>query len=80
MMTKRDIAGFLGVDVQTLRNWKKTRPNLYRTIMQGLAIDEVIKKSKQNYEELVKMAKNAEISLLKDEKKNLYDTTQSPEK
>lgn len=79
-MTKRDIAGFLGVDVQTLRNWKKTRPNLYRTIMQGLAIDEAIKKSKQNYEELVKMAKNAEISLLKDENKNLYDTTQSPEK
>lgn len=79
-MTKRDIAGFLGVDVQTLRNWKKTRPNLYRTIMQGLAIDEVIKKSKQNYEELVKMAKNAEISLLKDENKNLYDTTQSSEK
>ncbi|MDA3048971.1 hypothetical protein OFO03_00140 [Campylobacter sp. JMF_02 ED1] len=31
-MTKRDIAGFLGVNVQTLRNWKKTRPNLYESL------------------------------------------------
>ena len=56
-MTKRDIAGFLGVNVQTLRNWKKTRPNLYRGIMQGLAIDDIIAKSKQNHDELCKIAK-----------------------
>lgn len=56
-MTKRDIAGFLGVNVQTLRNWKKTRPNLYRVIMQGLAIDDIIAKSKQNHDELCKIAK-----------------------
>lgn len=56
-MTKRDIAGFLGVNVQTLRNWKKTRPNLYRVIMQGLAIDDIITKSKQNHDELCEIAK-----------------------
>ena len=56
-MTKRDIAGFLGVNVQTLRNWKKTRPNLYRVIMQGLAIDDIIAKSKQNHDELCKIEK-----------------------
>ena len=56
-MTKRDIAGFLGVNVQTLRNGKKTRPNLYRVIMQGLAIDDIIAKSKQNHDELCKIAK-----------------------
>ena len=56
-MTKRDIAGFLGVNVQTLRNWKKTRPNLYRIIMQGLAIDDIIAKNKQNHDELCKIAK-----------------------
>ena len=56
-MTKRDIAGFLGVNVQTLRNWKKTRPTLYRIIMQGLAIDDIIAKSKQNHDELCKIAK-----------------------
>ncbi|MBR7047370.1 MAG: hypothetical protein IKI43_03300 [Campylobacter sp.] len=56
-MTKRDIAGFLGVNVQTLRNWKKTRPNLYRVIMQGLAIDDIIAKNKQNHDELCEIAK-----------------------
>ena len=56
-MTKRDIAGFLGVNVQTLRNWKKTRPNLYRVIMQGLAIDDIIAKNKANHDELCKIAK-----------------------
>ncbi|MDA3058026.1 hypothetical protein OFN97_05250 [Campylobacter sp. VBCF_05 NA6] len=56
-MTKRDIAGFLGVNVQTLLNWKKTRPNLYRIIMQGLAIDDIIAKSKQNHDELCEIAK-----------------------
>ena len=55
-MTKRDIAGYLGVDVQTLRNWKKTRPNLYRVIMQGLLIDEVITQRKENHERLLKAA------------------------
>ncbi|NDJ27243.1 hypothetical protein DMB95_09160 [Campylobacter sp. MIT 12-8780] len=59
-MTKRDIAGFLGVDVQTLRNWKKTRPNLYRVIMQGLAIDEAITLSKENYEKLKEFSHKSE--------------------
>ena len=45
--------------------------------MQGPAIDEVIKKSKQNYEELVKMAKNAENSLLKDKDKSPYNASKN---
>ena len=32
-MTKRDIAGYLGIDYKTLFNWEKNRPNLYKTIM-----------------------------------------------
>ena len=51
-MTKRDIAGYLGVDVQTLRNWEKTRPNLYRVIMQGLAINDAIEHMRKSYEKL----------------------------
>ena len=58
-MTKRDIASMLGVDVQTLRNWKKTRPNLYRIIMQGIAIDEAIQESKEHYERLRELADRA---------------------
>lgn len=42
-MTKRDIAIFLGVDSKTLYNWKKDKPNLYKTVMKGLAYDEIIK-------------------------------------
>ncbi|TLD95751.1 hypothetical protein LS71_007875 [Helicobacter jaachi] len=61
-MTKRDIAAFLGVDVQTLRNWKKTRPNLYKIIMQGLAIEEVIKESKQHYEKLAHLAESTQYT------------------
>ncbi|MGG7048673.1 MULTISPECIES: hypothetical protein [unclassified Campylobacter] len=57
-MTKRDIAGYLGVDVQTLRNWQKTRPNLYRVIMQGLAIDEAKLALKQSYEKLENLNKS----------------------
>ncbi|WP_298987034.1 transcriptional regulator [uncultured Campylobacter sp.] len=55
-MTKRDIAGYLGVDVQTLRNWKKTRPNLYRVIMQGLAIDDTIEHMRKSYEKLLEFS------------------------
>ena len=55
-MTKRDMAGYLGVDVQTLRNWKKTRPNLYRVIMQGLAIDDATEHMRKSYEKLLEFS------------------------
>jgi transcriptional regulator with XRE-family HTH domain len=51
-MTKRDIAGFLNVDTKTLYNWEKNKPNLYITVMKGLAFDDLVKKSEQNLEEL----------------------------
>lgn len=54
-MTKRDIAGYLGVDVQTLRNWRKTRPNLYKTIMLGLEAENIIKESKEHIAKLEKL-------------------------
>jgi DNA-binding XRE family transcriptional regulator len=41
-MTKRDIAGFLDVDTKTLYNWEKNKPNLYKTVMKGLAYDEIV--------------------------------------
>lgn len=55
-MTKRDIAGYLGVDVQTLRNWRKTRPNLYKTIMLGLEVENVINESKEHIKRLENIA------------------------
>ena len=51
-MNKRDIAGYLGINRTTLYNWEKERPNLYKTLMLGLAVDEIIEKSEKNLEEL----------------------------
>ena len=57
-MTQRDMAGYLGVDVKTIRNWRKLKPNLYKTLMQGFAFEEAIKQSKENYEKLSNLSKN----------------------
>ena len=50
MMSKRDIVGYLGISMKTLYNWEKERPNLYKTIMKGLAYDEIIELNKKTYE------------------------------
>ena len=51
-MTQRDKAIYLDIDVKTLRNWRKYKPNLYKIVMLGFAFDDAVEKSKQNYEEL----------------------------
>lgn len=51
-MTKRDIAGYLNVDMKTLYNWEKYKPNLYKTVMKGLAFDEMVEAQKQSYEKV----------------------------
>lgn len=51
-MTKRDIAGYLNVDMKTLYNWEKYKPNLYKTVMLGLKSKEIIEKTQQNADEL----------------------------
>jgi len=59
-LTKRDKAIYLDIDVKTLRNWQKNKPNLYKIVMLGFAFEEVVKKSKENYEELEKLAEELE--------------------
>lgn len=49
-MTQRDLAGFLGVTTVTIRNWRKEKPNLYKTIMKGIKFDEIVQSSKEAYE------------------------------
>jgi hypothetical protein len=49
-MTKRDIVGYLGISMKTLYNWEKERPNLYKTVMKGLAYDEIVELNKKTYE------------------------------
>ncbi|MDD2652212.1 MAG: hypothetical protein PHX44_04090 [Sulfurimonas sp.] len=60
-MNKRDIAGYLGIDRTTLYNWEKFKPNLYKTVMKGLAFDEMIEKSEQNLNELKELKKKFEV-------------------
>lgn len=48
-MSKRDIVGYLGISMKTLYNWEKERPNLYKTVMKGLAYDEIVKLNEETY-------------------------------
>ena len=54
-MTKRDIAGFLNIDIKTLYNWEKYKPNLYKTVMKGLAFDDIVELNKASYEKAKEM-------------------------
>ncbi len=55
-MTKRDIAGYLNIDRSTLYNWEKNKPNLYKTIMQGLAVNDIVKKAQENADEIKELS------------------------
>ena len=55
-LSKRDIAGILGVDTKTLYNWKKNKPELYRIVMLGFKFDELLKQAENNLDELQKIA------------------------
>lgn len=58
--TKRDMAYYLDIDVSTLYNWRKYKPNLYRIIMLGFKFDELKEKSRKNYEELLNLEEELE--------------------
>jgi hypothetical protein len=51
-MTQRDMAGYLDITPMTLRNWRKDKPNLYKIIMQGFAVEDVKKLLKESVEKL----------------------------
>ena len=57
-MTQRDMAGFLNIDVKTIRNWRKNKPNLYNIIMQGFAIEKAIKQEEENAIEVKKVVQD----------------------
>jgi hypothetical protein len=54
-MTQRDMAGILGVDVKTLRNWRKDKPELYKKVMQGFQFEQAVLEAKEHYEKLKKL-------------------------
>ena len=42
-MTRRDMAGYIGVYPVTLRNWRREKPKLYEIVMKGFAFEEAVK-------------------------------------
>ena len=60
-MTQRDMAGYLGIDRTTLYNWKKNKPNLYKTVLLGLKADEIIQKAQQNADEIKELKERFEL-------------------
>ncbi|WP_197051034.1 hypothetical protein [Campylobacter sp. MIT 97-5078] len=56
VMTQRDLAGRLDINVKTLRKWKKDRPRVYELLMLGLEAENMLKELRQNvqkFEELL---------------------------
>lgn len=51
-LTQQDMARLLDITPMTLRNWRKNKPYLYEIVLKGFAFEDVVKKSKKNYEEL----------------------------
>jgi len=56
-LTQQDIARLLEVDARTLRNWRKNKPFLYQTLMQGFKVQEIANQAKENYEKLNELLK-----------------------
>ena len=57
-LTQQDMARLLEIDARTLRNWKKNKPYLYKTLMKGFASDEMVKQAKENYKKLEELNNN----------------------
>ena len=51
-LTQQDMARLLGITPMTLRNWRKDKSYLYEIILKGFAFEDIVHKSKSNYEEL----------------------------
>lgn len=52
MMTQRDLAGLLNINVKTLRKWKKDRPKVYELLLIGLEAKNILAKLQKDCIEL----------------------------
>ena len=62
MMTQRDLAGLLNINVKTLRKWKKDRPKVYELLLIGLEAKNILAKLQKDCTELEKMLENKDLS------------------
>ncbi|BEK19655.1 transcriptional regulator [Campylobacter coli] len=63
--SKRDMAYELDIDVSTLYNWRKCKPNLYRIVMLGFKFDELLENSKKTHEELLHIEQTIQDEIAK---------------
>ncbi|EAL4372323.1 TPA: transcriptional regulator, partial [Campylobacter jejuni] len=61
----RDMAYELDIDVSTLYNWRKYKPNLYRIVMLGFKFDELLENSKKTHEELLHIEQTIQDEIAK---------------
>ena len=60
-MTQRDMAGYLGVAPETIRNWRKNRPQLYKIVMLGFRFEQLMAKMKKDYDEMEELINTMNI-------------------
>ncbi|EAI6205489.1 transcriptional regulator, partial [Campylobacter jejuni] len=60
-----DMAYELDIDVSTLYNWRKYKPNLYRIVMLGFKFDELLENSKKTHEELLHIEQTIQDEIAK---------------
>ncbi|MBC5857871.1 transcriptional regulator [Campylobacter jejuni] len=63
--SKRDMAYELDIDVSTLYNWRKYKPNLYRIVMLGFKFDELLENSTKTHEELLHIEQTIQDEIAK---------------
>ncbi|EAL8289872.1 transcriptional regulator [Campylobacter coli] len=63
--SKRDMAYELDINVSTLYNWRKYKPNLYRIVMLGFKFDELLENSKKTHEELLHIEQTIQDEIAK---------------
>lgn len=54
-LTQQDMARILGITTATLRNWRRDKPNLYKIVMQGFAVEDVKQLLKESVQKLDSM-------------------------
>ena len=58
-MTRKELAELIGVDIKTLSNWEKDRPELVRLINLGFQTDRQIEETRKLLEKLEEIEQRA---------------------
>jgi transcriptional regulator with XRE-family HTH domain len=58
-LTQQDMARILDITTATLRNWRKDKPNLYKIVMQGFAVEDAKNILRESIEKLESVGENS---------------------